>query len=86
MSENVNAMTERLLVDAGITNGMRVVDIGCGSGEVSLLLSKIVGEGGQVLGIDQDAQSLIAARVRARDQNFSQQLLSRMIIPGRSRS
>lgn len=71
MSENVNAMTERLLVDAGISSGMRVVDIGCGSGEVSLLLAKIVGESGQVFGIDMDAQALITARMRAHDNNLS---------------
>jgi len=64
-----NSMTERLLVDAGITSGMRVIDIGCGSGEVSLLLARLVGEGGQVLGIDRDAQSLTTARERAHDQN-----------------
>ena len=71
MGESENSMTERLLVDAGITSGMRVLDIGCGRGEVSLLLAKLVGEGGQVLGIDQDAQTLITARERVRDQNLS---------------
>ena len=71
MAEGANSITERLLVDAGITLGMRVLDLGCGRGEVSLLLAKLVGGGGQVLGIDQDAQSLISARERVRDQNLS---------------
>lgn len=71
MADGANSMSERLLVDAVITSGMRVLDIGCGCGEVSLLLAKLVGEGGQVLGIDQNSQSLITAREKVRDQNLS---------------
>jgi len=64
MADTVGEMTERLLVDAGIIPGMQVLDVGCGSGEVSILLAKRVGAAGQVLGIDQDQQSLIVARQR----------------------
>lgn len=71
VAESANAMTERLLTDAGIGPGMRVLDLGCGSGDVSFLLAKLVGEGGQVLGIDVDTKQLIAAHERARSQNFS---------------
>ncbi len=66
MTDVVGKMTERLLVDAGITLGMRVLDVGCGSGDVALLLAKQVGESGQVVGIDQDVQALAAASVRVR--------------------
>ncbi len=59
--------TRRLLVDAGIGPGMRVVDIGCGSGDVALLAGAVVGEGGEVVGIDKDAGPLTLARERARD-------------------
>lgn len=59
-------MTERLLVDAGIAVGMRVLDIGCGRGDVSLMLARLVGAQGAVLGIDQDARVLDVARDRAR--------------------
>jgi ubiquinone/menaquinone biosynthesis C-methylase UbiE len=71
MADNVNSMTQRLLVDAGIVTGMRVVDIGCGNGEVSLLLAKLVGEGGEVIGLDLDEKSLTAARKRVHQQNLS---------------
>lgn len=70
MADNVNTMTQRLLIDAGIVTGMRVVDIGCGNGEVSLLLAKLVGEGGEVIGLDQDEKSLTAARERVHHLNF----------------
>lgn len=65
-----NSITERLLTDAGIVPEMRVIDIGCGSGEVSLLLRRLVGESGQVIGIDQDARVLTIASERAQEQNF----------------
>lgn len=41
--------TERLLQDAGIVSGMKVLDIGCWVGEVSFLVAKLVGELGQII-------------------------------------
>lgn len=64
-------MTERLLVDAGVSPGMRVLDVGCGNGSVSLLLAKLVGEAGQVIGIDLDGPSLALARERVRQLHLS---------------
>jgi ubiquinone/menaquinone biosynthesis C-methylase UbiE len=71
MADVVGEMTERLLVDAGIGVGMRVIDVGCGRGDVSFLVARLVGEQGQVLGVDRDARSLAAARERARELNLS---------------
>ncbi len=36
-------MTERLFRDAGITPGMRVLDVGSGVGDVALLAARLVG-------------------------------------------
>jgi hypothetical protein len=36
-------ITERLLRGAGIGRGMRVLDLGCGAGDVSMLAAKLVG-------------------------------------------
>ena len=57
--------TRRLFTDAGIGPGMRVLDVGCGVGDVSLLAASLVGPDGAVVGIDSDARSLELARERA---------------------
>jgi ubiquinone/menaquinone biosynthesis C-methylase UbiE len=67
----VGGMTERLLVDAGLRAGMRVLDVGCGRGDVSFLVARLVGDRGQVLGIDRDARPLAVARERARELGFT---------------
>jgi cyclopropane fatty-acyl-phospholipid synthase-like methyltransferase len=45
---------ERLLTDAGLAPGMRVLDLGCGRGLVSRMARGIVGESGAVVGLDRD--------------------------------
>lgn len=57
-------LTRRLLIDAGIHEGMRVLDIGCGRGDVSILTAQLVGTRGQVVGIDRDRAPIEAARER----------------------
>jgi SAM-dependent methyltransferase len=71
--------TTLLLLDAGICSGMRVLDVGCGSGDVSFLLSGLVGETGEVIGIDRDADALTTARNRA---NAGQQPLPSFVQSG----
>lgn len=61
----INPMTEELLRRAGTGGGMRVLDIGCGVGEVSLIAARLVGPGGHVTGIDLDQGALDIARSRA---------------------
>jgi SAM-dependent methyltransferase len=67
MGRLLSPFTERLLVDAGITKGMRVLDVGCGPGSVSLLAAKLVGPEGSVLGVDTNGGALQLAEARARD-------------------
>lgn len=67
MTDLAEDLTRRLLVDAGLRPGMRVLDLGCGRGDVTLLAASLVGETGHVLGIDHLAEPLEAARTRARE-------------------
>ncbi|MBM0103281.1 methyltransferase domain-containing protein [Steroidobacter sp. S1-65] len=67
MSNTVDEMTERMLDDAGIGPGMRVLDIGCGPGMTTFMLARRVGSAGHVFGVDRDAQMLQVARQKARD-------------------
>src|SRR5439155_20853286 len=57
--------TEGLLRRAGLQPGMRVLDIGCGGGDVALLAGEIVGASGHVLGIDRTADAIAGATRRA---------------------
>jgi ubiquinone/menaquinone biosynthesis C-methylase UbiE len=61
----LEAMTERLLREAGLEAGMRVLDVGSGVGDVAFLAAELVGRHGSVVGIDIDGDSLDAARQRA---------------------
>jgi ubiquinone/menaquinone biosynthesis C-methylase UbiE len=56
--------TERLFREAGIGPGQRVLDLGSGVGDVSMLLARIVGPSGEVVGIERDAYSIARANAR----------------------
>jgi 2-polyprenyl-3-methyl-5-hydroxy-6-metoxy-1,4-benzoquinol methylase len=64
----VEPITRQLLVDAGITGGMRVLDVGTGRGDVAFLAAELVGETGAVVGIDRAHTALAVARQRAADR------------------
>lgn len=63
MTANVD-FTKRLFQDSGITAGMRVLDVGCGGGDVSFLVSELVGGLGHVTGIDANERSIAFANAQ----------------------
>ena len=58
-------LTERFFRKAGIAPGMKVLDVGCGVGDVAFLLAELVGRDGKVVGVDMDGTALEKARKRA---------------------
>ena len=58
--------TRQLLLDAGLTKGMRVLDVDCGVGDVSLLCADLVGPKGEVIGVDRDSLAVSTAQERLR--------------------
>ena len=63
--------TERVFRKAGIGEGMRVLDLGCGAGDVSFLAAELVGPTGSVVGIDVDPDVLAVARARANERGLT---------------
>lgn len=57
-------LTAQALRFAGITPGMRVLDAGCGAGDVSLLMSQAVGPTGEVIAVDNAPQAIATASSR----------------------
>src|SRR5215470_8751921 len=57
--------TRILLGRAGLRRGMRCLDVGCGAGDVTLEMARVVGDEGEVIGIDADPLVLESARAEA---------------------
>jgi SAM-dependent methyltransferase len=66
----IGPLTERLFTRAGITSGMRVLDIGSGPGDVAMLAAQLVGPGGSVIGVDRDPAQVAFAERRATAQGL----------------
>jgi ubiquinone/menaquinone biosynthesis C-methylase UbiE len=66
-----NDYTEHALRLAGLRPGMRVLDVGCGPGDVSFVAAGLVGPTGTVLGVDAAPEMVELARARAAEQGFS---------------
>ena len=61
----LDPVTRRFFEAAGIRPGMRVLDVGCGSGDTSFLLAEMVGQSGNVVGVDRAADAIVAAKARS---------------------
>ena len=61
----IDPITREFFIDAGIVPGMRILDVGSGSGDVALLAADLVGDNGSVVGVDRAPAAIRAARRRA---------------------
>ena len=64
--------TRFLFEAAGITQGMSVLDVGSGAGDVSFLVAELVGAEGHVVGIDMNPEIVTTATVRAGELGLQQ--------------
>jgi len=69
---HLRPFTERLLRDIGLAPGMRALDVGCGTGDVTLIAAELVGTSGEVVGIDRSVEVLATARSRAEARRWPQ--------------
>jgi SAM-dependent methyltransferase len=58
--------TRRMLQRAGVSQGMRVLDVGSGTGDVAILGASLVGPKGEVIGMDKAPSAVETAQERAR--------------------
>jgi SAM-dependent methyltransferase len=58
-------LTEASLSRAGVERAARVLDLGCGTGDASLLIAKLVGPSGLVVGVERSAEAIDVAQKRA---------------------
>lgn len=66
----VDPVTERLLDEAGIGVGMKVLELGCGNGDVTRMIAERVGPSGQVYGVDRNEKALADAQQQTTDAGF----------------
>lgn len=64
--------TTRKLIEGGeIKPGMKILDLGCGAGNVSFLLSDYLGADGIIVGIDSNEKAIERAKERSKELGLS---------------
>jgi SAM-dependent methyltransferase len=64
--------TRMIFAAAGLRPGMRVLDLGCGAGDVTFAAADLVGPEGSVVGVDRSPDALARAWLRAQQQGLAQ--------------
>ena len=62
----IDRITRGFLQEGGIAEGMRVLDVGSGAGDVAFMAAGLVGESGEVVGVDRAHNAIVTATERAR--------------------
>lgn len=64
------AASHSFLLESGLRAGMQVLDVGCGTGEISCWLAKKIGPEGKVVALDQSQEQLKIAKINAQKQGI----------------
>jgi 2-polyprenyl-3-methyl-5-hydroxy-6-metoxy-1,4-benzoquinol methylase len=67
----IDPITKRFFQSAGIRNGMRILDVGSGAGDVAILLARLVGPDGTIVGTDPAPVAIAAAQHRVKAAGVS---------------
>src|SRR6476661_4944335 len=70
LASALEPFTRKLFKEAGLTPGMRVLDLYSGSGDVAFLAREMVGLAGMVVGFDSSPAVVAYARERAAYRDF----------------
>ena len=62
----IDPITQRFFDEAGVGPGMRVLDVGCGAGDTSVLVAEMIGESGEVVGVDRAPAAIAAAQTKGK--------------------
>lgn len=65
----IDPITDRFFRAAGVAQGMRVLDVGSGAGDVAFLAAELVGASGSVVGADRVAAAVQVAQARAAERS-----------------
>ncbi|WP_395339590.1 methyltransferase domain-containing protein [Ningiella sp. W23] len=66
-----NEMTKQYLSDAGITEGMRVMELGCGKGDVTQIIAELVGPTGCICATDYNKNMLTETKQAMTSKGFN---------------
>jgi SAM-dependent methyltransferase len=65
-------ITRHFLLEAGIRPGMRVLDFGSGSGDLTFIVADLVGPEGHVVGVEESEQAFLLAQGVAAERRLDQ--------------
>jgi ubiquinone/menaquinone biosynthesis C-methylase UbiE len=70
--------TPTRLLKGYVTDGMTVLDVGCGAGYYSLGMARIVGPKGRVIAVDTETEAIAALRGKAEEAGLSDRIETRV--------
>ena len=78
----LDPLTLRLLRQAGLAPGMRVLDLGSGAGNVARIAAELVGPDGAVVGVERDPAAVELARRRTDAANVEYRVADAQTLDG----